>query len=177
MGILEILGLGAARADSEDSRRGQTATVRKIVDTLRQTPTAQARYLACFAYVLGRVAHADLQISDDETTAMERLVMQHSGLPEAEAIIVVQMAKSQNELFGGTENFLVTREFGETATREQKFSLLGCLFAVASSDESISAQEDREIRKIAGELLLDHKDFISARSRYLAYLEVLKNNR
>ncbi|NIM63068.1 MAG: hypothetical protein GTO30_15925, partial [Acidobacteria bacterium] len=61
--------------------------------------------------MLSRVAHADLDISDDETRAMEELVIETGGLPEEQAIIVVQMAKTQNLLFGGTENYLVAKEF------------------------------------------------------------------
>jgi hypothetical protein len=84
------------------------------------------------------------------------------------------MAKTQSLLFGGTENFLVTREFNKIATREQKVALLDCLFAVSSSDESISVTEDNEIRQITSELRLDHADFIAARSRYRQHLAVLK---
>ena len=47
---------------------------------------------------------------------MEQLVVGLSGLPEEQAILVVQIAKSQATLFGGTENFLVTGEFNKMAT-------------------------------------------------------------
>ena len=50
--------------------------------------------------------------------------MERTGLPEEQAIMVVQMAKTQNVLFGETENYLVAREFGEISTREQKLALL-----------------------------------------------------
>ncbi len=93
---------------------------------------------------------------------------------EEQAIIVIQMAKTQNLLFGGTENFLVTREFGKIATREQKMALLECLFAVSASDESIVSAEDTEIRKISSELNLSHGEFIAVKSRYREHLEVLK---
>ena len=49
-------------------------------------------------------------------------------------LIVVQMAKTQNQLFGSTEDYLVTREFERMASREQKLALLDCLFAVAAAD-------------------------------------------
>jgi uncharacterized tellurite resistance protein B-like protein len=83
---------------------------------------------------------------------MERLVMEHGGLPAEQAILVVQIAKSQNILFGGTENYLVTREFKKIARREEQIALLHCLFAISASDESISTVEDNEIRKISREL-------------------------
>jgi len=108
---------------------------------------------------------------------MERGIMQLGQLPEEQAIIVVQIAKTQNLLFGGTENYLVTREFNKIATRKQKFALLHCLFAVSSTDEDISSEEDREIRQITAELKLEHKDFIAVRSDYLHHLSVLKKSK
>ncbi len=105
---------------------------------------------------------------------MERVVMEHGELSEEQALIVVQMAKSQNLLFGGTENFLVTREMCRIATRAQKLALLDCLFAVSAADESISTAEDSVIRQIATELLLEHADFIGVRSRFREHLAVLK---
>ena len=136
------------------------------MDALDRLDPDRARYLAAFAYILSRVARADLRISPEETGAMERTVMEHGGLPEDQAIVVVQIAKHQNLLFGGTENFLVTREFNRIATREQKLALLDCLFRVAAAEDLVSMTEDNEIRKISRELDLSHQDFISVRSRH-----------
>jgi uncharacterized tellurite resistance protein B-like protein len=115
-----------------------------------------------------------MHVAPAETRAMERIIMEMGLLPEDQAIIVVQMAKTQNRLFGGTDNFLVTREFNQIASREQKIALLHCLFAVSASDDAISSAEDSEIRQIASELLLDHRDFIEVRTSYREKLKVLK---
>ena len=149
-------------------------TIRKISDSLDKLDTEQAKYVASFAYILGRVAHADLDISTEETREMERIVHGMGGLLDEQAGLVVEIAKTQNRLFGGTENFLVTREFRRLADREQKIALLNCLFEVSSSDQSISTVEDNEIRHVAKELGLDHSDFIAARRNFLEHLEVLK---
>ncbi len=162
------------REEASRNRSDETETVRKIVRQLDQLEPARARYIAAFAYILSRVARADMNISDVETSEMERQVTGLSGLPAEHAILVVQIAKTQATLFGGTENFLVTHEFNEMATREQKLSLLDCLFAVAAADEVISSVEEREIRLINDELQLTHDDFINARLRYRQYLAVLK---
>ncbi|MFQ5742326.1 MAG: TerB family tellurite resistance protein [Acidobacteriota bacterium] len=162
-------GLSEAGAGSTE-----TETVRKITEALDQLEPERARYIACYAYLLGRVAHADLEISDEETRAMERIVVERGQLPEEQAIIVVQMAKTQNRLFGGTEDFLVTREFNEVATREQKLALLDCLFAVSASDQGISTVEANEISKIAKAIHLSHEDLVQMRTAYQEYLNVLK---
>jgi uncharacterized tellurite resistance protein B-like protein len=176
MSILKFLGIHP----DEPGRAGSTAqteTVRKIVQKLDQLPEDQARYIAAFAFLLSRAARADLYISPEETAVMERIVMQQSGLPEELALVVVQIAKTQNQLFGSTENYLVTREFERMATREQKLALLDCLFAVAAADENITSEEDNVVKQIASELKLSHDEYITARSRYREYLAVLKPGR
>lgn len=179
MSIWQFLGL-TKRPETEDAGKApsaETETVRKIVEALDRLEPGRARYIAAFAYLLSRVAHADLDISPEETRAMERIVVEKGGLPEEQAVIVVQMAKTQSRLFGGTENFLVTREFSNLATHEQKIALLHCLFAVSSADLSISTKEDNEIRKISKELMLTHDDFIAVRSAYREHLAVLKKHK
>lgn len=175
MGWLDFLGFGGNAAT--DVGKGDSAhTIRQIVESLDQMEPERARYVATFAYLLGRVANADLDISEQETREMERIVEALGGLPEEQAILVVQIAKTQNTLLGGTENYSIAQEFNKTATRVQKLSLLNCLFAVSSSDQSISTVEDNEIRKISRELRLDHSDFIQARSAYKEHLAVLKKD-
>lgn len=176
MGILDVLHSWRARPSTEKSGEG-TETVRRITRELDSMDPGKARYLAAFSYILGRVANADLDISEEETREMERIVMKWGKVPEEQAILVVQIAKSQNTLFGGTENFLVTREFNAIADREQKVCLLHCLFEVSASDRSISAAEDRTVRQIADELKIGHRDFIGIRAAHSRYLEVLKKDR
>ena len=176
MSILKFLGLSVDQP-GRSTPNEQTETVRKIVQKLDQLPEQQARYIAAFAFLLSRAARADLHIDDDETAVMERIVMQQGALPEELAVVVVQMAKTQNQLFGGTENYLVTREFEQIATREQKLALLDCLFAVTAADENITSEEDNVVKQIASELKLSHEEYIAARSRYREYLAVLKPGR
>src|SRR5881397_427904 len=171
MSILRFLGYDPDRTATEHD---STETVRKIVAALDRLEPDRARHIAIFAYILSRVARADLVISEAETRAMEAIVEQAGGLAPEQAILVIQMAKTQAILFGGTENFLVTREFNRLASREEKLALLRCLFAVSASDDSISVMEDNEVRRIADELRLTHEDFIAARSEFRDRLAVLR---
>ena len=61
----------------------------------------QARLIASAAYTLARAANADLEISDDETAAIERELQAHDGLDEATAVLVTEMAKLQARTVGG----------------------------------------------------------------------------
>jgi uncharacterized tellurite resistance protein B-like protein len=167
MHIFDLFGWrGDRKTQAPAASSADTETVRKIAAALDRLDPEKARYIAAFAYILSRVARADLRISDEELHEMESLVREKGGLPEEQAVMVVQMAKTQSILFGGVENFLVTREFDKIATREQKIALLHCLFGVSAADNSISSAEDTTIRAIANELHLDHADFIAVKSVY-----------
>ena len=163
---MSILNLLRRDEPANDGEAGDTASVRKIVRELDELPADRARYLAAFAYLLGRVAHADLDVSDEETAKMEEILRELGHLPEAQAILAVQIAKSQNRLLGGTENYLVAREFKELASEEQREELLDCLFAVSAADDSISSVEEAQLRQIASELGFTHRQYVEARKRY-----------
>lgn len=171
MSLLRLLKLNLEKKSESPTT---TETVRKIAQELDKLDVTRAKFIACFAYLLSRIAGADMSISPEETGMMEKTVMEHGGLPEEQAIIVVQVAKTQSILFGGTENYLVAREFRELTRHKERMALLDCLFAVAASHDSISTIEDNEISQIADELRIEHRDFISIRSQYRDQLAVLK---
>lgn len=168
---------GATARGGPSQGDADTETVRRIMAKLESLEPRRARWIAAFAYVLGRVAHADLEISGEETTAMERLVQEVGGLPEDQAVLVVGIAKSQNRLMGHTENYLVTRELKEIADGGELRRLLDCLFAVSAADDSISGAEESQIRQIASELGFSHRQYVEARSHWSEQREVLRGLR
>ena len=169
MSLLRFLGLGGSSQPAgrpPEPESGDTDTVRRISAQLERLDPATAKYLAAFAYVLARVAHADLSIDSDETSAMERIVSQLTDLAPEEASLVVEIAKSQARLLGGTENYVVTREFRTISTREQRGKLLECLYAVAAADGSITGPESNEIVAIAEELGFTRPEANALRGEY-----------
>ena len=168
--LLRFLGVrGASQGGA-----GETETVRRIAARLDRLDPAQAKYLAAFAYVLARVAQADLHIDESETTAMEKAVRGTAGLSEAEAALVVEIAKSQARLLGGTENYVVTREFRRIATAAERAGLLECAYAVAAADGSITGVENAECARIAEELGFTREEALALRSRFRDKLSVLR---
>jgi len=148
----------------------ESTPLRDTLDALDHLEPERARYLAAFAYLLGRVAHADRHVSPEETQAMEALVRLEGQLSQDQAMVVVQLAKTSGLLFVGTGDFLVAREFGELATYEQKLALMRCLFAVSATDESISTSEEGEIHRIANELRIDKPDLTAIRLAHRRHL-------
>ncbi len=177
MSILKFLGLTTDDGPEQLDVGAEGDIVRRIVRELEALPEDKARYLAAFAYVLGRAAHADSHISDDETSKMLHIVRVLGHLPEAQAVLVVEMAKSQVRLFGGTDNYVVTRQFKTLSSPEQRFELLECVFAVTAADESITAVEEGQARQISKELGLTHAEFVAARAGYVEHVEALKDFR
>ncbi len=134
---------------------GDTATVRRVVARLEAMPPERARLVASAAYTLARAAHADLDISDEETAVIEQSLQEHGALDEATAVLVAEMVKLQARTVGATEDYLVVREFAKLATDAQKQDVLRACFIVSASDGTISAEESAEANQIAKELDLD----------------------
>ena len=173
MSLLRLFGLGERR--EEDRSRGETATVRRIAARLSRLDPTTARYLAAFAYVLARVAHADLRIEETETLEMTRVIRDLAALSEEEAALVVEIAKSQARLLGGTENYVVTREFRRVSSPEQRTRLLECLYAIAAADGTISNAEATEISAVADELGFTRAETASVRAGWRDKLAVLRD--
>lgn len=167
MSLLRFLGIGADRRAAEQA---ETDTVRRIAAQLERLEAGEAKYLAAFAYVLARIAHADLEVDASEVGEMERRVAGLAELSEAEAALVVQIAVSQARLLGGTENYVVTREFRGVSTKEQRIQLLECLYAVAAADGTISTGESAEIAAIGEELGFTRAEVNSLRAQYREHL-------
>jgi uncharacterized tellurite resistance protein B-like protein len=151
-----------------------TETVRRIAGQLEALPIERARFLAAFAYILMRAASADLEISELETRAIEGLVAEHGALPQAQAVLVAQMAKSQATLYGGTEDYLVTRQFKELSTDEDRLALLRCCYLVGAADETITSEESDTLQEIALELDVDRAAVIAIRNEFAPKLSAMQ---
>lgn len=148
-----------------------------VVDLLEHLEPERARYVAGLAYLLGRVASVDSDISATEGTVMKQLVQEEAGLSEQEADAVVRLALDEGRRAGWTHNLLVTRDLAGATTLEQRLAILRCLFAVSAADESVQMVEDNEIRRISRELRIEHGDFIRARMDVREHLAVLRGKR
>ncbi|MFI5226467.1 MAG: TerB family tellurite resistance protein, partial [Candidatus Limnocylindrales bacterium] len=155
----------------------ETAAVRRIVSQLESMPPERARYLATFAYVLARAAEADMSVTDIETSTIERLLVEHAGVDEAQAVLVAEIAKSTARLIGGTEDYVVTREFVEISTPDQRIELLRACFVVGASDDTIDAEESAILNEIATELMVDAADVAALRAEYADKFSALQQLR
>jgi hypothetical protein len=101
---------------------------------------------------------------------MEELVAREGHLPADQAMLVVGLAKTSSLLFGGSDDFIIARDFAAATSYEQKLALLGCLFAVSAVESNISIAEEREIQRIARELRIEPPDIVKMRLAYQRHL-------
>jgi len=174
MGWQRFLGGSTATGVRSTADAADTETVRRIVGSLDALPHDRARFLAAFAYILTRAAAADLEIADAEQREVEVLVAEQAGLPEAQAVLIAQMARHQSLLEGATEDYLVTRQFKELSTEEERLALLRCCYLVSSADDEISLAESDTLQDIALELDVDRRAVNAIREEFAEKLSTIK---
>jgi uncharacterized tellurite resistance protein B-like protein len=158
--------LGVERTETDTTHDA----LRELLEALERLEPERAQYLARFAYLLGRAAHADQHVSPQETQTMEQLVAREGAIPHDQAMLVVGLAKTSALLFSGTDDFIVARDFAAAASYEQKLALLRCLFAVAAAEGNISIEEEREIQRVARALRVEGSDLVALRLEYRQHL-------
>ncbi len=176
MTMRRFLGGAGVPGDSMDPGMTErdTETVRRISRELEAMPVERARFLAAFAYILTRAAAADLKISADESRAIEHLVAEHGALPLPQAILVAQLARNQSLLYGGTEDYLVTRQFRELSTAEDRLALLRCCYLVGAADDTITSAESDLLQQIARELDIDREAVNQIRTEFAPKLAAIQ---
>ena len=152
----------------------ETESIRRISAEIEALPLEQSRFIAGFAYVLARAAHADLEVSEAESVYMEQAVVDVGHLSAAQATLVVEMARNMNELYGATEDFVVTREFAAITTREQREDALRTAFAVGAADDTITAEESAELNAIGKELGFASADVDAIRNEFRDQLAAIQ---
>jgi uncharacterized tellurite resistance protein B-like protein len=144
---------------------GDTDSVRLIALSLEGMPPARARYVAAFAYLLGRAANASDGMSDAERAEMLQLA-EAGGLDAETGRLIVDMAGTLSGEFGATEDYLVTREFKAISTMEERERLLRCCFLVMAADDEIDATESWLANRMAEELDVERPDLNAIREEF-----------
>jgi uncharacterized tellurite resistance protein B-like protein len=165
MAFMKFLGGRPGAEPEAQAMEAETEAVRQIVARLEALPPDRARLVAGMAYVLSRAANSDLTISEVETTAIENFLVD-AGLDRPAAVLVTEMAKLQELTTGGTSDYLVTREFRQVSTPEQKVAVLRGCYLVASADATIGAMEIAALREIASELDIEKADADKVRAEF-----------
>ncbi len=134
---------------------------KKDQDVSLDIPDTELRLLSLAGGLMARVAHVDLEVTDDEIAAMIKALESGWDLNSDQAAFVVEVAVS--EIGPDMDYYRLTREFFENTDQDQRVGFLKVLFAVGDADGRVTNEEIEEIRTIANALRLPHKDFIDAK--------------
>ena len=119
------------------------------------------RKLSLAGGLMARVAHVDLEITDDEYKAIANSLMAEWGISTEEAAFVTEVAVS--EIGPDMDYYRLARQFFSSTDREERAKFLNILFSIANADGFVSNEEIEEIRAIANSLRLTHRQFIDAK--------------
>lgn len=167
--LIKPFGSGAV-SPPDDSDSTALDHVERILGHL---PANKARDLAAMALLLGRVAHADSEVTEEERVRMTGILATDLHLDEEQVVAVTELAL-QHELCLSMDRHLVLRHIRESLDHAERFDLVRSLFHLAAVDE-IDSNESEEIRVITKGLQLTNEDFIALRSEFRDHLSILKN--
>ena len=145
---------------------GDTATVRRIVAKLEAMPPDQARFLAAAAYTLARAANADLDISDEETAAIERELQDQRVDRRGDRGPRDRDGQAPGEDRRRHRGLRGDPRVQELADEAQRVAVVRACFAVMAANGTISAEETAVINQIAEELDIDEDVLRSIRADY-----------
>lgn len=170
MSLFRFLGLVAEAGP--DAR--EPASLREIGARLSSLPAEDARFVAAFAYLLARVAGADLDTASHERDTMAQRLESAAGLEPDRAAMLADAAIAAAHTHSASDDHLVARAYREMSSDEERNLLVRCLYAVAAADASITTVEDNEIFEIATEIGLGRTDVVALRAEFREHLAVLK---
>jgi len=170
LSLLRFLGIGG----TSKGRESEPVSLTEIGAQLETLPPEQARFVAAFAYLLARIAAADLRTDATERDSIAHRMETFAEIDHDLAGILADTAIRAAADHDASDDHLVARAFRDMTEQPERIRLIRCLYAVAAADEEISTVEDNEIYEVAKAIGISHSDVISLRLEFKKYLGALK---
>ena len=170
MSLLRFLGLG----NKTSGRDAEPDSLVALGAELESLPPEEARFVAAFAYLLARIAGADLKTDEIERQEIARHLERFGGIEAQQAEILAKSAVRAADAHGASDHHLVARAFRDMTETPERIRLLRCLYAVAAADETISTQEDNEIFEVATAIGVVREQIVALRSEFKQHHGTLK---
>ncbi len=126
----------------------------------------EVAYVTSLSALLGRIAHADDDFSEEEKQEISGLLKESTSLSHDDIDVI--MATIIDDTLRGLDLKSVTRTFYNLSTPEQRETLLNCLYLVAGADGHIEHAEIEEIKRIAVGLNMSHGDILRAKANAMS---------
>lgn len=170
LSLLRFLGLSGSTA----GRDVEPASLVAISARLEALPDEESRFIAAFAYLLARIAGADLRTDQAEREAITARLEALAKIAHDQATLLAETAIQAAKSHSASDDHLVARAFRDMTEDPERIRLLRCLYAVAAADQHISTREDNEIFEIANAIGVRRLDIIALRSEFREQLGTLK---
>lgn len=168
--LFRFLGLAATAEPAER----EPESLRELGARLSALAPEDARFVAAFAYLLARVAGADLRTETGEREVIAERLGSLAGLERERALMLADAAIAAADTHSASDDHLVARSYREMATDDERQRLVRCLYAVAAADSNITTPEDNEIFEIATEIGMGRGDVVALRAEFKEHLAVLR---
>jgi len=168
-----FLGRPSNKPGHNDLDPNYSENLKQIENALGEYPENEAKYIAAFALVLGRVAYADNEITDKERAKMKTILSEKFNFSEAKVLLVSNLA-CERIIKSELENHIVLRHLNAQTSNPQKIEILKSLFQLAAEDD-ISEKENADIQLVSKAFGFSHREYIDIRSEYKEHLAVLRN--
>lgn len=146
---------GTVHSSDSTPRHTPALVVRQVIATLNSLDSETANHLNALAFVLMRVARADGRVCTDERLQMEKILIEHAGVPAEHAVLVTEIACHRAQLADCGIAYAISRGLRSRLDATQRASVIGLLRAVAEADGCFCLLERHEIAQLAGELAID----------------------
>lgn len=132
-------------------------------DSATNQGSTQRRLRLATAALLIEMAQADNERHSVEFQAIHEGIREVFELTDEETIALIDLADC--ETHEATDNFEFTNLINEQYDYAEKCQLVELLWRVCLADTEMDRYEEHLVRKIAGLLHVEHKDFIAAKLR------------
>jgi len=170
--LFDILGISRTSPDREELEKG--TLFRELEKCFSDLTEQEIKFIAGFSGLLGRVALADMILEEEELEKIRQILNRETSISAARVDRIVNLLKMNADEYFGSENVYYTRLINASSDKKQKMDVLNALFAVAAANESVSAEEEAEMKLIADGLRLTHPEYIDVRLKYRDKLDIFK---
>ena len=113
--------------------------------------------------LLVEMMKADTTVSEEERSAVIKTIQSQFHLNDEETKGLLQVA--EKKIREATGYFEFTSLINKGLSYEQKVKVIEHLWKIAFADSHLDKYEEHMVRKIAGLIYVEHKDFINAKLR------------
>lgn len=147
------------------------AEVRRV---LGDADAETVRVVTAIAGLLGTVAYADRDYSEEEERLVRSELLRIHGMTEAGVTAVCALLRAHIVEVATVQTPRYCRALIEHADRELRLEVLELLVDVAAADGTISQSETNLMRGLAVALGLTQEDYNAAQAKYRERLAVMK---